>query len=332
MSDDVPEVSLLCSPARLNPSLVPLQFAPTGEVTFIWGESCCGQKKDGPQTAPPLVCTDEFLSLVHGLGWKTEIKKCPQVYVPSPPDTTLHEPFSVTATCDKVYDAVKETIHKGNFPMLIGGDHCLALGAVRASAEAHDDLVVIWFDAHADINTMETSPSGNIHGMPMAALLGLPGMKNAPGFEDGRFASITPDRIGYIGLRDVDEGEKEIIKELGITVAFGMADLEKYGINKLTEMILDEINPQRNKPIHVSFDVDGLDPMDAPATGTPVPGGVRITEAVDMLRIIRNTGLLASMDCVEVNPSLGNDAEVVTTVRNARLAMAHALGKAPNSF
>lgn len=324
-------VPLLCSPARINPSRVPLQFCGTNGLTFVWGESCCGQKKDGPQTAPPLVCSDEFLELVRGLGWKPEVARCPQIYKPSPAGCRLHEPFCVVATCDGVSDAVSTAISKGNLPVLIGGDHCLAMGSIRASASAFSDLTVIWFDAHADINTMETSPSGNIHGMPLAALLGLDGMKGAPGFEDNHFACLTPDRIGYIALRDVDEGEKETIKRLGIKVAFDMKDLNEHGIVRLTEMILDEINPGRDHPIHLSFDVDGLDPLDAPATGTPVPGGVRLTEAVDMLRMIRGTGLLASMDLVEVNPSLGDDAAVAHTISTSRLVIAHAIGAAPSS-
>jgi len=165
-----------------------------------------------------------------------------------------------------------------------------------------------------------------MHGMPLAGLLGLEAMDRAPGFNEGQFKCLKPQDVGYVGLRDVDEGEYEYIRQLGIKTAYHMPDLKNMGIHMQLKAVLDKINPNRDRPIHLSFDVDGMDPIDAPSTGTPVPGGVRFHEAVEMVKELRETGLLVSMDLVEVNPALGDAKDVDVTVRNARWILAHALG------
>eukprot|EP00658_Telonema_sp_P-2_P014763 TRINITY_DN15637_c0_g1_i7.p1 TRINITY_DN15637_c0_g1~~TRINITY_DN15637_c0_g1_i7.p1 ORF type:complete len:333 (+),score=86.65 TRINITY_DN15637_c0_g1_i7:191-1189(+) len=315
------------SAARVTKHDNNLKLVPTKDVVFLLGESCCGQKKDGPQVAPGMIITEKYLTTIQELGWTPSIVRCPQIFCATPPEieTHLHSPFSVAATVDRVADEVEKVHKEGKFPMLVGGDHCLALGSVLGSSRRYPNLRVIWFDAHADINTPDTSPSGNMHGMPLAGLLGL--MK-PPGFEDGRYVCVTPDRLGYIGLRDVDAGERVILKDMGVDIAFDMDDLQKSGITELTHRILQKINPNNEFPIHLSFDVDGMDPMDAPSTGTPVCRGVRLHEAMDMIKIIRDTGCLVSMDCVEVNPSLGTHNEVALTIANARVVMANALSNA----
>lgn len=337
---DEDQVPVLLSAARVQPSETVMKFLPTQpngrkEVTFVWGESCCGQKKDGPQSAPPLVCSEKFLEQLHTMEWQTKVKRCPQVFKATPAsahkcaDDTghTHIPFSVAATCDTVASDCLEAHSRGSFPLMIGGDHCLSMGSVAATAAHYKgEFGLIWFDAHADINTPLTSPSGNMHGMPIAALIGLPGMDQVPGFEDKRFANVRPDRIAWIGLRDVDDGEYETIAELGIKTAYDMNDLKKHGMKKIVQMALAAINPEGKLPIHLSFDVDGMDPIDAPSTGTAVGDGVRIHEALELVRTLRESGNLAAMDVVEVNPSLGTANDMVTTVTNAQLVIAHALG------
>ena len=137
---------------------------------------------------------------------------------------------------------------------------------LKGGDRQYPDACVVWVDAHADINTVETTGSGNIHGMPVAFLLGL-------GSKVEEYSWIKPvlkaNRLVYIGLRDVDAGEKAILKEHGIK-AFSMHEVDKYGIGKVVEMALDHVNPERKLPIHLSFDVDSLDPTVAPSTGTPV--------------------------------------------------------------
>uniref|UniRef100_A0A7S1MN90 Arginase n=1 Tax=Neobodo designis TaxID=312471 RepID=A0A7S1MN90_NEODS len=272
-----------------------------------------------------------MLDLITRMGWSPKIVRVAQRFEASPEGTKLYQPMCVAATCNDVAKAMTAEAEAGNFPMLIGGDHCLAMGSVIASARRHPNLCVVWFDAHADVNTEDTSPTGNMHGMPLAGLLGLEAMKNAPGFSDGQFKCLKPQDVGYVGLRDVDEGEYEYIRQLGINTAYHMPDLKNMGITTQLKAVLDKINPNRDRPIHLSFDVDGMDPIDAPSTGTPVPGGVRFHEAVQMVKELRETGLLVSMDIVEVNPALGDAQDVDVTVRNARWILAHALGINPKS-
>lgn len=182
---------------------------------------------------------------------------------------------------------------------------------------------MIWVDAHADINTVETTDSGNIHGMPVSFLLGL-GSKVSE-FEWIK-PTLTPERIVYIGLRDVDAGEKQILRENGIK-AFSMHDVDKHGIGKVVEMALDLVNPDRTRPIHLSFDVDALDPTVAPSTGTPVRGGLTFREGHYICEAVHETGLLVALDLVEVNPSLADAASVLQTVTVGCSLVRSALGK-----
>lgn len=154
---------------------------------------------------------------------------------------------------------------------------------------------MVWIDAHADINTIETTGTGNMHGMPVSFLLGI--NKNPiPGFDWIR-PILTPDRLVYIGLRDVDQGEKRILNEYGIK-AFSMHEVDRYGIGEVVKMALDHVNPNRDKPIHMSFDVDALDPSVAPSTGTPVRGGLTFREGHYICEAIHETGLLVAFDIV----------------------------------
>ncbi len=139
------------------------------------------------------------------------------------------------------------------------------MGTISGTLSKYPNAVVVWVDAHADINTIETTPTGNIHGMPAAFLLGL---SSAPEFSWVK-PILKANSIVYIGLRDIDPGEKKILKENGIT-AFSMHEVDKYGIGEVVNRALDAVNPHRDRPIHLTFDVDALDPDVAPSTGTPV--------------------------------------------------------------
>jgi len=143
------------------------------------------------------------------------------------------------------------------------------MGTISGTLSKYPDAVVVWVDAHADINTVTSTPSGNIHGMPVAFLMGLPTTETIPEFSWIKPGILKPHQIVYIGLRDVDVGEKRILKENGIK-AFSMHEVDKFGIGKVVQMALDHVNPHRDRPIHLSFDVDALDPSVAPSTGTPV--------------------------------------------------------------
>ncbi|KAJ7940197.1 Ureohydrolase [Mycena leptocephala] len=243
--------------------------------------------------------------------------------ITDPPIGKLKNPRLVSAVTQAVAKVVGGHAKKGELPVTLGGDHSLAMGTISGTLDAHPDACVIWIDAHADINTAESTGSGNIHGMPVSFLLGL-------GSPVSEFAWVKPvlkpERIVYIGLRDVDAGEKRILKENNIK-AFSMHEVDKYGIGKVVEMALDHVNPKRALPIHLSFDVDALDPSVAPSTGTPVRGGLTFREGHYICEAIWETGLLVALDIMEVNPSLADAESVKQTVTVGCSLVRAALGR-----
>ncbi|KAK7038091.1 arginase [Favolaschia claudopus] len=243
--------------------------------------------------------------------------------IDDPPIGILKNPRLVSRVTQAVAEAVGGHAKKGELPVTLGGDHSLAMGTISGTLDAHPEACVIWIDAHADINTAESTDSGNIHGMPVSFLLGL-GSK-IPEFSWVKPA-LKPERIVYIGLRDVDAGEKRILKENNIK-AFSMHEVDKYGIGKVVEMALDHVNPDRKLPIHLSFDVDALDPSVAPSTGTPVRGGLTFREGHYICEAIWETGLLVALDLMEVNPSLADPESVKQTVTVGCSLVRSALGE-----
>ncbi|MBR7782544.1 arginase [Undibacterium luofuense] len=202
-----------------------------------------------------------------------------------------------------VYDAVEAAFNDGQFPMMLGGDHCLAIGSISAVA-AHcrrqgKKLRVLWFDAHADSNLATISPTGNIHGMPVACLMGH-GPKELIDYA-GFTPAIQPSDIRQIGIRSVDEGEKKFIHELNIQV-YDMRYIDEYGMRNVMSSALAGLDA--NTHLHVSFDIDCLDPSIAPGVGTAVMGGPTYREAQLCMEMIADTGLLGSLDVVELNPAL----------------------------
>jgi arginase len=217
----------------------------------------------------------------------------------------MKRPLAVSAVTEKLSGQVYEHASKGRCVLTLGGDHSIAIGSIAGVAKAvrerlDREIAVIWVDAHADINTPETSDSGNIHGMPVAFLTGLASEKRKD-----IFGWIQPEqqisvkKLVYIGLRDIDKGEKALLREHGIK-AFSMHHIDKYGIGRVMEMALGHIG--NDTPIHLSFDVDALDPQWAPSTGTPVRGGLTLREGDFIAECVHETGCLVAMDLVEVNP------------------------------
>lgn len=202
-----------------------------------------------------------------------------------------------------VYDAVDHALRDGHMPMMLGGDHCLAIGSISAVA-AHcrrvgKKLRVLWFDAHADSNLSSISPTGNIHGMPVACLMGH-GPKELINYA-GHAPAIQPTDIRLIGIRSVDDGERKFIHEMGMQV-FDMRYIDEYGMRNVMSSVL--ANLDSNTHLHVSFDLDCLDPGIAPGVGTAVLGGPSYREAQLCMEMIADTGLMASLDVVELNPAL----------------------------
>lgn len=209
----------------------------------------------------------------------------------------------VVAWNRSVFNAVDQALGAGQVPMLLGGDHCLAIGSISAVAwharQRGKKLRVIWLDAHVDVNTNVTSHTGNIHGMPVACLLGH-GPASLTGWS-GQPRAITPGDLRYIGIRSVDAEEKLAIRTLGLQV-FDMRHIDEHGMRTTMTEALHGIDEDTH--LHVSFDIDCLDPADAPGVGTGVRGGPTYREMQLCMEMIADTGRMGSLDVVELNPAL----------------------------
>jgi arginase len=209
----------------------------------------------------------------------------------------------ITETCIRTAEAVLAALEEGRFPLLLGGDHSLAAGSVSGTAEFYrrrgQKVGLLWIDAHSDINTPETSPSGNVHGMPLAALLGLGPEPLAKIF--GYAPKIDPENAVLIGVRDVDAAERENIRRAGIAHVYTMRDIDERGMRVVMEEALSAAG-NGTAGYHVSLDMDWIDPVDAPGVGTPVRGGATYREAHLAMEILADDGRLLSFEVVEVNP------------------------------
>jgi arginase len=207
-----------------------------------------------------------------------------------------------------VMEAVGAELRGGRLPIMLGGDHCLGIGSITAVARHCRDtgkqLRVLWLDAHADFNTHEVTPSGNIHGMPVACLCGIgPEALTRLG---GSAPALRPAEVRQVGIRSVDEGEKRLVKQHGLDV-YDMRYIDEVGMKRTMEEALAGVDA--NTHLHVSFDVDFLDPSIAPGVGTTVPGGPNYREAQLVMEMIADSGRMGSLDIVELNPLLDNRNE-----------------------
>jgi arginase len=200
----------------------------------------------------------------------------------------------------RIAGAVATSIQGNHFPLVLGGDHSLSVGSIRGAAK-HRRLGVIWVDAHPDFNTPETTPSGNIHGMPLAALCGLGDPRLVSLWEETP-PVIAPQRVAVIGARDLDSGEKRNLLQAGVMVQ-SMEQIDRIGMVAAIEKALNRVSRDVDG-IYLSFDMDSLDPRHAPGVGTPVPGGLTFREAHLACEVIAETGKLIGIDIVEVNPIL----------------------------
>lgn len=201
------------------------------------------------------------------------------------------------ALAKKVASIIKDK----RFPLILGGDHSIAIGTLAGLSTVYHNLGVIWYDAHADLNTKETSPSGNIHGMPLAVSLGKGDKRLVNLYKLG--PKVKSENIIIIGLRDVDSGEKALIKELGIKV-YTMHEIDKYGMTAVMQDTIAYLESREVDGVHLSLDLDGLDPLYAPGVGTPVPGGINYRESHLAMEMLAETDMITSVELVEVNPML----------------------------
>jgi arginase len=201
---------------------------------------------------------------------------------------------------------VERIMSLGHFPLVLGGDHSIAVGTVSgiaAFAQSRGQKVgVLWVDAHGDINTPDSSPSGNIHGMPLAALLGFGALELTS--VGGSAPKVDPSNVALVGIRSLDAGEKKRLKETGVQV-HTMSDIDRHGVHRVMKKALAQVTAGTDY-VHVSMDLDAVDPSVAPGVGTPVKGGLDYREAHLIMEVIADAGIMTSLELVEVNPILDN--------------------------
>ena len=265
-----------------------------------------GQRRRGVDMGPSAVRVAGLDSKLEALGHAVEDAGNIAVTLPEQKDCgDEHSRYlrEITATCTKLADEVLHTLEEEKTPLSIGGDHSLAAGSVSGVAEYYRreglHLGLIWIDAHSDINTPETSLSGNVHGMPLAAIMGLNGLDPLAQLY-GWSPKVLPENCVLVGIRDVDMAEKENIRRAGIGV-FTMRDIDERGMRTVMEEAL-RMAGRGTVGYHISLDMDWVDPEDAPGVGTRVPGGATYREAHLAMEIIADHGRMTSMDIVEVNP------------------------------
>ena len=230
----------------------------------------------------------------------------------------------ILAVCTELAQRTREILDEGDFPLVLGGDHSIAMGTVSGIAshfhEKGERIGLLWFDAHGDMNTPSSSPSGNIHGMPLAHLLGQgdTDLANIMGFAP----KVRPENVAIIGLRSIDGEEREIIRNSGVK-ALTMRDIDERGMASVVHEALEVVN-DGTSGFHVSFDVDGCDPEVIPGSGTLVPGGVRFREAHLLMEYVADSRKLCGLEIVELNPFL--DHQNVSAERTLQLILS-ALGK-----
>jgi arginase len=226
--------------------------------------------------------------------------------------------WQIKETCGRVAELVGTAAARGFFPLVLGGDHSVALGTLGGLATVSGAGGVLWIDAHADLNRAETSPSGNVHGMPLAAALGVAGPEfDSPAY---RLPAVDRNRVALVGIRSLDPAEREVLTELDALV-FTMSDVDRISVEPVLREALAKV--AGDGFVHLSLDMDALDPEVAPGVGTPLRGGLSYREAHLAMELIAESGLLGSLEVVEVNPILDRENE---TAKLAVELVASALG------
>lgn len=227
---------------------------------------------------------------------------------------------TVLDNCTKLREKVTQTLAENKMPLILGGDHSLSLGSISAICNSWENPAVLWVDAHADFNTHETTPSGNIHGMSLAVAAGYGSPELLSLYSRNEF--VDPSRIALIGARSIDPEERELLKGSGVAV-FTMHDIDERGMRRVLDEAFRQVSAGTDG-LHVSFDMDVLDPSFAPGVGTPVTGGLSYREAHLVMEMIAKSDLMRSLEVVEVNPILDHRNK---TARLAVELIASALGR-----
>lgn len=289
------------------PITKPLENLESKKIRIIGVPLDLGQSRRGVDMGPSAVRVAGLEAKLEALGYLVEDKGNVPVALAetkSAGDPNAKYLKEIAETCSKEADLVIQTLEAGKIPLVLGGDHSLAVGTVSGLAEFHrrskHRVGLLWIDAHSDINTPDSSPSGNVHGMPLGAIMGLfPGpLTDMYGF----CPKVNPDNVVLVGIRDVDEVERQNIRKAGVHV-FTMRDIDERGMRVVMEEAL-RLAGRNTVGYHVSLDMDWIDPEDAPGVGTPVWGGATYREGHLAMEIIADHGRMTSFEIVEVNPVL----------------------------
>ena len=288
-----------------------------------------GAGRRGVDMGPSAIRIADLEVRLEQLGYKVEDFGDLEVMIPETQPVgqgSLRYKEAILKTCEELCREVSRSLGQGRLPLVLGGDHSLGIGSVAGSSVFYggrgESLGLLWFDAHGDFNTPETTPSGNIHGMSLAVCLGL----GDPDFVNlgGRHPKVEARNTVLIGIRDLDQGERDTLKRTGCTV-YTMRDLDERGMRDVVDEALG-IASDGTAGIHLSFDMDVIDPEDAPGTGTPVWGGITYREAHLAMEMINDRAEIAAIDVVEVNPVLDNQnltgtlaAELVQSLLGKRI-------------
>ncbi|HEV2459395.1 MAG TPA: arginase [Ktedonobacterales bacterium] len=293
------------------------------EITILGAPMDLGADRRGVDMGPSAIRYAGLDEKLRALGHK--VHDAGNVHVPVAETRSAGNPRlkyldQIVACAGELAARTRAAVAAGSVPIVLGGDHSIALGSISGVANALGTIGVIWLDAHADFNTVETSPSGNIHGMILASLAGYgePVLVNA----GGPGPHVAPGRIVIVGARDLDAGERDLLRQAGVHVR-SMSEIDRRGIHEVTREAIALASDGANG-LHVSFDMDVVDPTEAPGVGTPVPGGITYREAHLAMELVAESGRLVAMDLVEVNPIL--DRENRTANLATELALS-ALGK-----
>ncbi len=270
-----------------------------------------GQMRRGVDMGPSAMRYAGLIERLENLGYDVEDHgdvQIPQREKVASKETNLKNLDGVIEASNFLAEGVNKIIEDNRFPLVLGGDHSIAIGTLAGVSKHYKNLGVIWYDAHGDLNTGETSPSGNIHGMPLAVSLGIghEKLKEIGGYSP----KVKPENIVIIGARSLDGGERELIREKGIKV-YTMHEIDKMGMTKVMEEAIEYVS-NGTDGVHLSLDLDGLDPAEAPGVGTPVLGGISYRESHLAMEMLEESKILTSAEFVEVNPILDEKNKTAT--------------------
>jgi arginase len=295
---------------------------PPGAVAIIGAGLDLGAGRRGVDMGPSAIRYAGLESRIRALG--REVADWGDVRSPVPEATDEGEPSArylapIMQVCERVAQLVEDAANQGLLPVVLGGDHSIAMGTLGGMAKARGVGATLWIDAHGDLNRPGTSPTGNVHGMPLAAALGAGGDR----FDTEAYPTPSVARAALVGVRSLDPGERTLIAELDVRV-YTMSEIDKRGLQIVLAEALEFLAGARF--LHVSLDLDAVDPMFAPGVGTPLRGGLSYREAHLALEMVSESGVLDSIDVVEVNPILDREnatgalaVELVASALGARI-------------